>query len=72
MAFSGKINVKPGPLTLGDQFEVYKRDQLECKIQRTYRILDFQNQLCFRISFFDENWTGRRLISAMFNNSSKK
>lgn len=33
MAFSGMINVKTGQLTLGGQFEAYKRGQLERKIQ---------------------------------------
>ena len=33
MAFSGMINVKTGLLTLGGQFEAYKRGQLERKIQ---------------------------------------
>ena len=35
MAFSGMINVKTGQLTLGGQFEAYKRGQLERKIQIT-------------------------------------
>lgn len=33
MAFSGMINVKTGLLTLGGQFEAYKRGQLERNIQ---------------------------------------
>ena len=33
MAFSGMINLKSGQLTLGGQFEAYKRGQLERKIQ---------------------------------------
>ena len=33
MAFSGMINVKTGQLTLGGQFEAYKRGQLERNIQ---------------------------------------
>jgi len=33
MAFSGMINVKIGQLTLGGQFEAYKRGQLERNIQ---------------------------------------
>ena len=32
MAFSGMINVKTGLLTLGGQFEAYKRGQLERNI----------------------------------------
>ena len=32
MAFSGMINVKTGQLTLGGQFEAYKRGQLERNI----------------------------------------
>ena len=32
MAFSGMINVKSRQLTLGGQFEAYKRGQLERKI----------------------------------------
>ena len=35
MAFSGMINVKTGQLTLGGQFEAYKRGQLERNIQFT-------------------------------------
>jgi hypothetical protein len=38
MAFSGKINVKPGQLTLGGQFEAYKRGQLERKIQVAFTV----------------------------------
>ncbi len=33
MAFSGMINVKSRQLTLGGQFEAYKRGQLERNIQ---------------------------------------
>ena len=33
MAFSGMINVKTGQLTLGGQFDAYKRGQLERNIQ---------------------------------------
>ena len=33
MAFSGMINLKSGQLTLGGQFEAYKRGQLERNIQ---------------------------------------
>ncbi len=33
MAFSRMINVETGQLTLGGQFEAYKRGQLERKIQ---------------------------------------
>ena len=33
MAFSGMINVKSGQLTLGGQFDAYKRGQLERNIQ---------------------------------------
>jgi hypothetical protein len=33
MAFSGMISLKSGQLTLGGQFEAYKRGQLERKIQ---------------------------------------
>ena len=33
MAFSGMINLKSGLLTLGGQFEAYKRGQLERNIQ---------------------------------------
>ncbi len=32
MAFSGMVNLKTGRLTLGGQFEAYKRGQLERKI----------------------------------------
>ena len=32
MAFSGMINLKSGQLTLGGQFEAYKRGQLERNI----------------------------------------
>ena len=32
MAFSGMINVKTGQLTLGGQFDAYKRGQLERNI----------------------------------------
>ena len=34
MAFSGMINLKSGLLTLGGQFDAYKRGQLERNIQR--------------------------------------
>ena len=33
MAFSGMINLKSGLLTLGGQFDAYKRGQLERNIQ---------------------------------------
>ena len=36
MAFSGMINVKTGLLTLGGQFEAYKRGQLERNIQTDF------------------------------------
>ena len=36
MAFSGMINVKTGQLTLGGQFEAYKRGQLERNIHIVY------------------------------------
>ncbi len=39
MAFSGMINVKTGQLTLGGQFEAYKRGQLERNIQLCCLIL---------------------------------
>jgi hypothetical protein len=38
MAFSGMINVKTGQLTLGGQFEAYKRGQLERNIQSNQEI----------------------------------
>ena len=38
MAFSGMINVKIGQLTLGGQFEAYKRGQLERNIHCTIRL----------------------------------
>jgi len=41
MAFSGMINVKTGLLTLGGQFEAYKRGQLERNIQIYRRIREF-------------------------------
>ena len=34
MAFSGMINLKSGLLTLGGQFDAYKRGQLERNIQQ--------------------------------------
>ncbi len=37
MAFSRMINVETGQLTLGGQFEAYKRGQLERKIQPAAR-----------------------------------
>ena len=43
MAFSGMINVKTGQLTLGGQFEAYKRGQLERNI---HLILPFLLILC--------------------------
>jgi len=39
MAFSGMINVKTGLLTLGGQFEAYKRGQLERNIQTCLYLL---------------------------------
>ena len=38
MAFSGMINLKSGLLTLGGQFDAYKRGQLERNIQLTILI----------------------------------
>ena len=40
MAFSGMINLKSGQLTLGGQFEAYKRGQLERKIQYNHSIFE--------------------------------
>ena len=37
MAFSGMINLKSGQLTLGGQFEAYKRGQLERNIHYLVR-----------------------------------
>ena len=39
MAFSGMINLKSGLLTLGGQFDAYKRGQLERNIQLQKKIL---------------------------------
>ena len=39
MAFSGMINLKSGQLTLGGQFEAYKRGQLERNIQNNPQTL---------------------------------
>jgi hypothetical protein len=39
MAFSGMINLKSGQLTLGGQFEAYKRGQLERNIHDTGIVL---------------------------------
>ena len=36
MAFSGMINVKTGQLTLGGQFDAYKRGQLGRNIHQIY------------------------------------
>ena len=36
MAFSGMINLKSGQLTLGGQFEAYKRGQLARNIQSCF------------------------------------
>jgi len=41
MAFSGMINVKTGLLTLGGQFEAYKRGQLERNIHLKARKISF-------------------------------
>jgi hypothetical protein len=41
MAFSGMINVKTGQLTLGGQFEAYKRGQLERNIHHGTTITNY-------------------------------
>ena len=41
MAFSGRINLKSGQLTLGGQFDAYKRGQLERNIQQNIRKTQF-------------------------------
>ncbi len=41
MAFSGMINVKTGQLTLGGQFDAYKRGQLERNIHCIGHIVGF-------------------------------
>ena len=38
MAFSGMINLKSGLLTLGGQFDAYKRGQLERNIQVSLQV----------------------------------
>ena len=38
MAFSGMINLKSGQLTLGGQFEAYKRGQLERNIHNANNV----------------------------------
>ena len=49
MAFSGMINVKTGQLTLGGQFEAYKRGQLERNIQHGWEtILIALSCFCFQ------------------------
>ena len=61
MAFSGMINLKSGQLTLGGQFEAYKRGQLERNIQP----IDWECKTLKRITKFaygdslsDENRKG--------------
>ena len=54
MAFSGMINVKTGQLTLGGQFDAYKRGQLERNIQ-TWPALKIVCRICsyFQILIID-------------------